>query len=187
MGAGGKFWTAEDIKYGQLPTVTHQIISIDPAVTDKVKSDYTALAVVGYDALSGRCMVREALAIKVPPGDLLRDRVADLLDRFPGVAGVLVESNQGGDLWRNVVFKDLKVPVRAIHNKIPKAVRAARLLHHYQVGKVLHERPLGMLEGQLVAFPIGPYDDLVDAVGTGVETFLKPKKLGGITRQVSYI
>jgi hypothetical protein len=193
MGAEGRFWSDSDFQYGQLAVVTHQVISVDPAVTDKAKSDYTAIAVIARGYLDGQlpdteldhgqptvdmrhpvCCVREVLNLRIPPGEVLRDRLLELLQRWPGTAGVLVESNQGGDVWRNSVLIGLGVPVRAIHNKAPKPVRAARLLNHYQRGRVLHERPMGPLEGQMISFP-GPFDDMVDAVGTGVGLFLDKK------------
>lgn len=175
MGADGDFWTLDDIRYG-LPSapLTHQLLSIDPAVTTKDKSDYTGLAIVGYSKPAGVTVIRWARAVKVPPGGQLRQIVLRLLEEWNTTSGVLVETNQGGDTWQSILH-GLPVPLRTVHQSDPKDVRAARFLHHYQRGRVLHETRLPALEEQLVAYPKAPHDDLVDAAGTGVTVFLGKK------------
>jgi phage terminase large subunit-like protein len=78
------------------------------------------------------------------------------------------------------------VPLRLVHQHEPKEVRAARLLNHYQRRRVVHELRLHAVEEQMVAFPKAPNDDLVDAVGTGVEVFLGRKQVASITT-ASYV
>jgi phage terminase large subunit-like protein len=174
----GDYWTADDIRVGVVPALTHQLLSIDPAVTTKEKSDFTALAVVGWSASQRKAVVRYARAAKIPPGEQLRTTVLRILEQFPDIAGVLIETNQGGDTW-SAILHDLPVKIKTIHQSVPKEVRAADLLAHYQKGNVLHEDVFLDLVGQLVAFPKAPHDDLVDAVGAGVAVFLgKKKKVG---------
>jgi Uncharacterized conserved protein len=88
---------------------------------------------------------------------------------------VLVEVNQGGDLWLKILW-GLPVKIKVINQSVKKEVRAATVLHHYQRHRVKHVAGLTRLEGQMVAFPNAPHDDMVDAVGTAVAYFLnKPK------------
>lgn len=179
----GEFWTSDDFVYGDLDQVSNQLISIDPAVSTRAKSDFTAIAVIAYDRAAGRCCVRYSTAVKVAPGAPLRARVLAVIDMFPDTAGVVVEVNQGGDAWRTVLH-DLPIPLRTVTNTAPKEVRATWLLDHYQRGEVLHAGRQRALEAQMVSFPKGTHDDLVDAVGTGVEVFLSRKrrtKAGGAT------
>ena len=176
----GDYWTLDDIRHGTLPALTHQVLSIDPAVTSKERSDFTALAVIGFYAPERRAVVRDAWALRVAPGEALRARVLAILETFPNIAGVLVESNQGGDTWK-AILHHLPVPVRTVHQTAPKEVRAARLLNHYQLGRVVHERRLLEAEAQLVSFPKGVHDDLVDVIGQGVEVFLGKKKQANVT------
>jgi hypothetical protein len=79
----GDYWNEDDIVRAELPALTHELLSIDPAVTSKKKSDYTALAVIGYSAAYRRCVVRYAVAIKVAPGEPLRKKVLQILEEFP--------------------------------------------------------------------------------------------------------
>jgi phage terminase large subunit-like protein len=186
LGRDGDFWRIEDIAYGTTPAFTGQLLSIDPAVTSKERSDYTALSVIAYYAPERKVVVRDAWALRIPPGELLRARVLSILEEYPGIAGVLVESNQGAEVWR-AILHDLPVKLRLVHQSAPKEVRAARLLAHYQRGRVLHEKRMPELEGQLVSFPKGANDDLVDSVGTGAAVFLdQPKKRSGVSSQ-SYV
>jgi phage terminase large subunit-like protein len=185
MAADGDYWTMEDFTYALPVPLTHQLLSIDPAVTSKKKSDYTALAVIGFSRPAGKCVVRWARAVRVPPGDELRALVIRTLEAFPDVAGVLVESNQGADAWRTIL-KELPCKLTLVHQSEPKEVRAARLLNHYQRHRVVHEHRLPAVEEQMIGFPKAPNDDLVDAVGAGVAVFLGKKRTASVTT-ASYV
>lgn len=176
MGADGDLWTPEDFRYpdehGPDP-VTHMMLSIDPAVTAKKKSDYTGLAVVSWSAQRRRCTVHAASAIKVQPGPLLRDRVLAILDEFPEVGLILIEVNQGQDTWK-AILHDMPVKVKTVNQTENKFSRAEGVLNHYQRGRVIHARRLVDVEQQMCAFPKAPNDDLVDAVGSAVRRFIPP-------------
>lgn len=183
--ADSDFWCRDDFTYGSPDVITHELLSIDPAVTDRVSSDFTGLAVVGFSKPTGVAVVRHARAIKVPPGEQLREIVLRVIDTYPDITGVLIESNQGGDAWR-AILHHMPVPLKTIHQREPKEVRAARLLNHYQRGRVLHERPLPTAEEQMISFPNGANDDVVDAIGAGVQVFLGRKKTAG-SRSLAYV
>ncbi len=174
-----EYWSPTDFTYGPLPVV-RQLLSVDGAVTTKRSSDFTGLSVVGWVPASApdpaRCVVRHAERVKLQ-GAALRERVFQLLDSFPEVGAVLVETNQGGDMWREILH-GLPVRLLTVHNTEPKLVRAGRLLNLYQMvpPRVVHEKRLLDLEDEMVAFPKGLNDDLVDSVGNGVLRFLRPSK-----------
>lgn len=176
MAADSAFWRGEDFKYRDDLPLTGQLLSIDPAVTSKAKSDYTALAVIGYSRSNDACVVRDAWQLRIPPGEPLRRRVLEILDEYPEILGIVVEVNQGGDLWRNTVLHDMPCPVRTVSQSRPKEERAGSLLAKYQRGRVFHAKRLPALEGQMIRFPLGANDDLIDAVGSGVEVYLKSDK-----------
>jgi phage terminase large subunit-like protein len=192
LGRDGDYWKAEDITYGEVPALTHQLLSIDPAVTAKEKSDFTALAVIGYSASERRCVVRHAAALKVQPGEALRQRVIAVLEEFEDIRLVVIETDQGGDAWL-AILHDLPVKIVTVSQSEPKEVRAARLLMWYQrqvngKRRVVHEHKLPQAEAQLTSFPKGRNDDLVDAIGTGVDQFFRQrkKKAGGSTSRAGY-
>lgn len=183
LGADGDYWTADDIVRGRLEGVTRVLVQVDPAVTTKAKSDYTGIAVVGWAPPpidpktgrpirgKGRCAVLEVRQVK-KVGAALRLDVLDTVARH-NAGLVRVETNQGGDLWATV-FWGMPVKVKTIHETAPKEVRAADALDHYQRGRVVHDdgADLRDYEGQLVAFPNAPHDDMVDAATAGIRYFL---------------
>lgn len=194
MAADSAFWSGDDFKIrnereGNPVPLTAQLLSIDPAVTTKEKSDYTGLAVIGFSNIEKVCLVRDAWQVKLAPGEPLRQRVLQILDTYPEIMGIVVEVNQGGDSWKEAILHDMPVRVHTVSNTLPKQVRAGSLLAKYQRSRVFHEQRIPVLEKQMVTFPNGLNDDLVDAVGTGVTVFLKddkPRKRGG-PQTASYV
>ena len=188
LGADGPYWSPDDFTRGTLPGTTRRLLSIDPAVTTKASSDFTGLAVVSWrppeqgSKAPGRCLVEHAAEVKLSP-DALREHVLALIERFD-VGLVLIETNQGGELWRRILW-GLPVKVKPVHQSVKKEVRAASVLNHYQRGRVVHVDGLTRLEAQLVSFPNAPHDDMVDAVGSGVAYFLDRVKRQGAGVEVA--
>jgi len=182
MAADGEYWTKDDFTVGDLDC-TYTILSIDGAVTTTKESDYSGISVVGYQPAQfkegkrvspARCVVKYARAVKLK-GDPLRKFIHTVLDSFPEVNAILVETNQGGDHWYDVLH-GMPVKIMTVNNTEKKESRAGRLLNLYQLipTRVLHQQQLYALEEQMVSFPNGLNDDLVDSVGNAVLRFLSP-------------
>lgn len=191
----GAYWTPETFAYGVEPAehpCPVRILSVDPTVTTKTTSDFTGLAVVGRSPAEvatrtpARCFVRRAWRVK-KTGAALRHEVLQALEADPTITHVLVETNQGGDVWRDI-FHNLPVKLLVVHNTAAKEVRAAEALNYYERRRVLHETALTDAEQEMCAFPRGAHDDIVDAVGNAVNRLLKPrkKKPGASASSVSY-
>lgn len=174
----GDYWSPEDFRYPEpgeaLDPAPRMMLSVDPAVTSKATSDFTGLSVVSHDPGRRRCTVHAALQVKLPPAGL-RDKILAMLDEFPQISLVLVEDNQGGDVWAHILH-GLPVKLRTVHQSAPKAVRAASVLNRYQRGQVIHAKPLRDLEEQMCAFPKAANDDILDSVVSAVQRFLDPAK-----------
>lgn len=183
LGADGDYWTADDIVKATLAGVTRIAVSIDPAVTTKKTSDYTGIAVIGWQPPPkgtrgpGKCVVLEVRQVR-KDGAALRLDVLETVERW--AAGLIIlEVNQGADLWLQI-FWGMPVKVKTIHQTASKEVRAAEALNHYQrrdatgMPRVVHhpDADLRDYEGQLVAFPKATHDDMVDAGVTGIRYFL---------------
>ena len=171
IGEDGGYWSPDDFIYGGLPYATGALISCDPAVTSKGGSDFTGLGVLRFrkgitDALTPDIEVVWAKAVRLSPKDL-RLRILKLIDMFPEITAVLIEVNQGGDLWKDA-FHQLGVKIITVHQKERKEVRWARALNEYQRGKVLHRSTLTDLEEQLCSIPGVPHDDLADMLSTAI-------------------
>lgn len=178
----GQYWDSSDIVI-KTSDYGNTVLSIDPAVTTAKSSDYTGVAVVsrGEDGV----YVRHASQVKMTPQSL-RNYAAELIDQYD--CGVIyVETNQGGDLWRDV-FADLPVKYRSVRQRVKKEIRAERVLNFYQQGLVFHADRFYALEEQLLSFPQTTHDDILDAVVSGVNYFLDgPRGAPVRAKQVSWI
>jgi len=173
-GIDGAYWSADDYQYGDDTGHVHRmLISVDPAVTTKKSSDFTGISVVSArrDG-SKKAVVHFATEVKLK-GDELRTYLIELCETFPEVGLILVESNQGGEMW-STILHDMPVKVVTKWNGLKKEIRAQRAHNHYQRGRVLHAKRLDRLEEQQIAFPKAPHDDMVDSVGTALIYFLGP-------------
>lgn len=170
----GGYWDEDDIDIDQPEYFRHTLISVDPAVTTKKASDYTGIAVLSLGN-DGKVYVRHAEQVKLP-SDALGDHVATLVERFS--AGVVVtETNQGGDLWKQV-FKNIPCKYQGIRAKEKKEVRASQAVDYYKKGQVKHTAHFHIAEEQMLAFPHVAHDDVVDAIVTGVLSFKKYARNG---------
>lgn len=194
MAREGVYWLKDDFQY-EAPEgrkYTRTAIFVDPAVTSRKTSDYTGLTVMSLmpelrdrpnrEHPKGRLVapsgvvVRESLGVKLS-GQHLKDRVLKLLAQFPEARAIVVETNQGGDLWADVFAGIPNVKVVTTHTSEPKEVRFATALEHWQRSRVWHERRFSTLEEQAVGFPRAAYDDVIDSAAAGVLYFLEPPKV----------
>lgn len=169
MASDGAYWSKEDFVYVEPTALTHVMLSVDPAVTSKESSDETGLAVVGFEASTGKTYVLHCEGVRLGPKQL-KEKVSTLLGTFPQVGLIYAETNNGGD-YITESLSGLPCKVVAVRQSKPKDVRAAEALVQYQRGRVYHTKPLSRAEQQMVAFGSAPHDDLVDAIGTAILYF----------------
>ncbi|UPU40628.1 hypothetical protein [Rhodococcus qingshengii] len=163
-----QYWNEHDIEIAELDEYRWTVLSVDPAVSTKQSSDYTAFVIVSLGN-DGLVYVRHAEQLKLVSTGL-RERANELIELFD-VDLLLIETNQGGMVWAQV-FDQIKCKYKAIHQTEPKPVRAARALDYYRKQKVCHTRHFDLLEQQMHSFPKVTHDDLVDALGAGVHYLL---------------
>lgn len=174
LGMDGDYWTSDDFRYGTLGVeATRWILQLDPAVTTKGTSDYTGWAVVAYSPRRRTAEVVAAGRIRLT-GEALRGWVIRKLGEYERIKAVRVEVNQGGELWYTVLH-DLPVKLIVHTSTESKEVRFSYALDYYQRGggMVLHRERIRAAEEEMVAFPRAPYDDVADAVVSGVLFFLR--------------
>lgn len=177
------YWRPETFQHGDAPDLDYVMLSVDPAVTVKESSDYSGIAVVGYSKATRKTYVLHCEQVKMS-GSELRERAGQLLTTFPQITLIYAEVNNGGDLVSDI-FSSLPVKVKTVNQSIKKELRAATALSEYEKGLVIHTKKLPELERQMIQFPSGAHDDMIDAVGSGVIYFSQVGKSAGAGVKVS--
>ncbi|WP_328496774.1 hypothetical protein OHS59_31750 [Streptomyces sp. NBC_00414] len=185
------YWQDKDIQIGEpVGGYGNTLLVVDPAITTKKRSDYTGISIEsrGLDKDGkddGFIYVRYAEQHKITPGPELRDLVSKLCKGY-GAKVVLVESNQGGDVWKTI-FDGIPAKLRLERAVGAKEARANQALDFYQRGKVIHTSHFETLVTQMYAFPRVTHDDVVDSVCTGVLYFLGKPQVQVSIKSQSYV
>jgi phage terminase large subunit-like protein len=160
----GTWWQPEDFVVKKLPT-TGRIMYCDVAMTNNRSSDQTALAIVG------RAPGRMASIEHVEAGRITGTQLLERIHRFAEhLDAVFVESNQGGERWREILSPMPLVRGRPLalhldHVRGSKRSRLEQALAHFQRRAVVCARRFPELERQACAWsPAADEDDLLDAV-----------------------
>lgn len=174
VNADGNFWTEENILIDREMPAQRHLIVIDPATTSKRTSDFTGIANVGCDVFSKRYAVEGAWQKKFRQPADMRTFILSLIEEDENVMGILVETNQGGDTWESILH-DMPVKIYKQHSHETKVQRLESLFIRYTRGEVVHRGRFVELEAQMFAYDgkdrKGSHDDMIDAVGLGVEHF----------------
>lgn len=186
----GDYWSTEDIEQARtrglsVAGITRGVLSIDPATTSKLTSDRTAFAVITLSPMDKTAVLEECRAVNLPPATC-RDIALQFLERHPEVRRIVIECNQGGETWLSV-YHDMPVPIVLLSQSEPKPVRAARLLNHSQRKRFSLRGRQVAFEEEALSFPRGAYDDVLDAVGTGVDYVLRSRHRKTRPGESSYV
>jgi predicted phage terminase large subunit-like protein len=168
----GSFWREDMFKRrtsASFGGVWEHVLYIDTAVTKKATSDRTAVVIVGRDPARQRAVVEYANADRIS-AEQLRRRIHRLAARKPTLRTIIVETNNGGDLWQEMLdppHERLPRGVRLITDfaSSSKQTRVEQALQWYETGRVFHAKEFVELEREMVLFPSPKiHDDLVDAL-----------------------
>lgn len=186
----GDYWSTEDIEQARergvvVQGITRGILSIDPATTSKTTSDRTAFAVITLSPMHKTAVVEATRAVNLPPA-ACRAVALRYLEDHPEIRRIVIECNQGGETWLSV-YHGMPVPIELWSQSEPKPVRAARLLNHCQRKRVALRGRQPAFEDEALSFPRGAYDDVLDAVGTGVDYVLRTRKRQQQSGSQSYV
>lgn len=137
----------------EMPPIDRVVVAVDPAVSAGKDSDATGIVVVGA-CLRGprrdwRAFVLEDATVTGATPAVWARAVADAARRW-GAHRVVAEVNQGGALVTDALKAvDADLPVKAVHARQGKALRAEPASALYEQGKVGHAPGLEALEAQM--------------------------------------
>jgi predicted phage terminase large subunit-like protein len=126
------------------------VVAVDPATTANKDSDMTGIVVAGVTKDGHAYVLRDA-TMKASPREWAT-MVVSLYHDY-GANYVVTETNQGGDLvietLRNI---DNMLPVKGVHAKRGKYLRAEPVAARYEQGYIHHVGVLTELEGEMARF-----------------------------------
>lgn len=144
------------------------VLSLDPAFRQNQTNDFSGIVVTKVDK-NGLVYVLEAKQLKVNPAKLIEE-VFKLVDVYKP-RKVMVETVAAQvmllDLFRNKMRETGKfftIEETKTNTTETKAMRIRGLIPFYANGQILHAQGLHDLESQLLEFPRGAHDDIIDAL-----------------------
>ena len=151
----GALWTRGLIERGRVghpPELENIIVAVDPPVSLGAGADACGIVAVG--AMQGAqdgFVLADASAQGLSPLDWAGRAVA--LSGRVGASAIVAEANQGGEMVRHALeTAGCKVPIKLVHAKAGKRVRAMPVAALYEAGRISHVGVLRALEDEMCSF-----------------------------------
>jgi predicted phage terminase large subunit-like protein len=157
---GGTRVKREWLRTGEPPTVFDRItMGVDLAISTKSDADYTAAVVVG--TLAGRTWILAAEHVRTGFHGVL-NFITSLAEKWkPSI--VAIESVQYQAAVVEELLRSTNLPIQAVRPDRDKITRFLPLEARYEQGLVYHAPGLIAYTDEVLSFPAGAHDDLVDA------------------------
>jgi len=154
--------------YSQLPIKKHTYAFIDPAISTDDGADYTALVVVDVD-VNRNWYVRNAQRFRINPTQII-NLCFKVHEQFK-TQGIGVEDVAYQKALLYILAEEMRkrkqvIPVTGIHPGTDKTkqTRILGLVPRFEWGTIFLSQGLVDLEMELLQFPRGAHDDLIDAL-----------------------
>lgn len=149
-----------------------KIMYVDPAVKEKEDSDYTAIAVIGFDD-ENHAYVLDTFNQKLSFDKIINTTIDKTFEHQPDTV-ILEDVAAQYYLFQELVKKIMQV--KAIKPKGTKRERLMSASHLFENGRVFFKRNQTLLIEQIVNFGATEHDDLQDAViGSLIYRFIKAR------------
>lgn len=151
----------EWLKFSECPTGLDVYLGVDLAISTKQDADYSAIVAMSRDA-DGNIYVRDVQRIRATFHDVIQFVIA-MADKWkPRMIGIETVQYQAAVIQE--LLRTTRLPIRGIRPDKDKVTRFAPLEARYEQGFVYHDhRLLREFQDELLSFPIGANDDMVDA------------------------
>ncbi len=162
------------IKYYETPpqnlaVYTTVDIATDPELAVTKDIDYSVVMTCGKDMRTGYIYVLEYTRMRANPGEFIRELFRHVMSYKPIVVGYEnIAYQRSIDYWvkelmrqENLYFLLEPVPGISARNK---PTRIAGLQPVFAAGSILLRSHMKDLEAELMSFPLGRHDDVVDAL-----------------------
>jgi predicted phage terminase large subunit-like protein len=160
--AAGARIKREWLRYGDCPEGLPTYIGVDLAISTKSEADYTGVAVVSRGD-DGTIYVRDINRTRADFAAVLRFIEAMAAKWNPSMIGIEQVQYQAAVVQE--LLRRTKLPIRGIRPDRDKVTRFAPLEARYEQSQVMHCQGLpAYFEDELLSFPVGRHDDVVDAL-----------------------
>jgi predicted phage terminase large subunit-like protein len=152
----------EWLRYGEPEPGAEKFMAVDLAISTKESADYTAAAVMSRNR-DGSLYVHDVARFRGGFADVLQFVQSLASKHNPRLIGIEQVQYQAAVVEE--LLRRTSLPVRGITPDRDKLSRFQPLEARYQQGLVIHSRNLPReFEDELLSFPHGPHDDMVDAL-----------------------
>lgn len=166
----------EWVRYGTPPAPLPTYMGVDLAISTREGADYSAIAVLSRDD-EGRLWVRDVRRGRWTFHETLL-QIQSMAERWkPRVIGIEAVQYQAAVVQE--LLRTTALPVVDVRPDRDKVARALPLQKRYELGLVYHDPSLPReFEAELLTFPEGEHDDMVDAM---VYAFESMSRLTGLS------
>lgn len=137
-------------------------MGVDLAISTKESADYTAIVVVAVDKGTGNVYVLHSARAKLTFREVIDWIIRTAQEWRPSI--VNIESVQYQASVVQELLRQTHLPIRAVTPERDKQTRFMPLAARYEQGLVYHVGEHHALEEELLAFPVGNHDDMVDSL-----------------------
>lgn len=150
--------------YESAPAHGRTFTTVDPAFTKKTSSDYTAIVTGKF--VDDKLYILEYTNARLDPAEL-EDKIIYHVRKWApekvGVESFQAQALIAFSLKNRIQREGLHVGVEEIKQTGEKGTKIRRLVPLYRNGQIYHKTGMVDLEDQLVKFPRGSHDDLIDS------------------------
>lgn len=170
------------IKYYELlpSTKLNTFAFFDPAISQNIDADFTGVTVVAIDADDNRYLLYAARK-KITPTQIIEEIFKINMMFHPMCIGVETVAYQEALLYmldQEMRRRGVIVPVKGIKHgsQDAKEKRIMGLVPYFEFGRYYIKPGLTDFEDELLSFPRGGHDDIIDALGSMEKIAMKPEK-----------
>ena len=166
--------------YAKIPDTTNTFIFIDPALSETDTADFTGIVVVKVD-VNGEWYIPYAQRHRLTPTALI-DFMFKLNEEWkPNIMGIEEVAYQKALLYfldEEMRRRNILLPVKGIKPPTDrtKQARILSLVPRFEWGHLSLTQGLNDLELELLQFPRGSHDDLIDALASIEYIYFKPEQ-----------
>lgn len=166
--------------YETLPEKINTFVFIDPAISQENQADFTGVVVVSID-IDGHWYVRQAQRYKITPTEII-GLIFRLNEMFkPMVIGLETVAYQEALMYmmsEEMRRRNIVVPLHGVKHgsNEAKGQRILGMVPYFEGGFIYLSKGLTVLEDELLKFPRGSHDDVLDALSSIQKIAIRPER-----------